>query len=280
MSPDLASEPKRLTDGSIRMTQGIALFLSAFLTMLAIGWLSRSKYFGFDDRQVTSTERERLQRTYASTDGWIWGIGMCSLPLLVFLVHKLLVVVHVCVLPDAEPGGYPLYIRPLIWFFPAAFISIFVAALIEHFLLRWYLRERYTELQLYWGLGYGFDSIRVLKFLFALSLPVIIYFSILIPRCYYYFTDSGILISNFHSFDTIEYGYDDVTEITETRSIKGRKGNIIRTRRYRINFGDGYTWEPHKTASTIEEKNEPKLMDYVSTKSGVPIKVHDPYPSK
>jgi hypothetical protein len=166
-----------------------------------------------------------------------------------------------------------------IWWLPAIFISIFLAAIPMHYLYLSILgRERYAEYTEYTNLKHGMDGWILLRYMAYVMLPICICFSLLAIDSYLRVTEEKFISNDLLSLGAREYEFGEIERIDLTKSFKAPNGNIVHRSFYSILFIDGYEFSFDSSVSEIDFDKQQEVISYILENSTAEVKVNDPYP--
>lgn len=266
----MSDETSWLSSG---ITGGLA---AAIFVPLIVLVLRRLK--GLQPQQTTERPLEELVKEY---HWWNAGSGFIYLAISFVIAGALTWLTYnidIFISQFTQKSLFEFKTEWVIYALPAFFLAMILAIVPSYALLRKMLGDqRYAEYLDYYNRVHGIDSMKVLKGLAFVFVPLTLVGFFLIFNTVTKVTETGIVFSGFTQLSTTTYTYNKVKKVELVKSFEAPNGNIVRDPHYIIYFADQQDWNLRDSLSDLDETQQKAIAEFVAGKAQLTISVSDPF---
>lgn len=206
-------------------------------------------------------------------------LGFVLVAFISFVIQGVLEMIYARQLSYQEPGLFVLGLQPIVWWIPALFFALFIAAIPLHYLFLAMLgRRRYAEYIEYGNQKFEINSWRVFRFLRNLMLPLCMVLTFMALDTYARVTNDRFVVNRFLEIGETAYHLDHLQTIVLVKSFAAPGGNIVRRPHYVLRFQDGSEFDFHTFPAETDFQQQQSLVGFLVDATGLTVIEEDPYP--
>lgn len=179
-----------------------------------------------------------------------------------------------------DTDRFVLPLPSVVWFIPAFFLALFIAAIPLHYLYLGLLgRRRYAEFTEYGNQKFKIDSWKLFRYLGYLMLPLCLILTSLAFDTYARVTERAFVVNAFFGIGEKRYRFSQLTALELIQSFEAPNGDIIRKSHYVVTFDDGAVYDFRKSPNELNLQQQRRLVHFLSDASGLDVLTRDPFPA-
>lgn len=224
-------------------------------------------------------ELDQLRKEYGRWEARAYCLSITFIAIITFSLWSILTLVADLHESRLDDGVFLIYEPSIALVISSFFLAITMSDIpIRYLYSRVMGPERYAEYIEYGNRKHGINSDKVLRYMAYFIVPVSVLFSLMSLDSYMKVTSSEVLVNNFFSTGVSRYSFSDIEYLRLVKSFEAPNGSIVREHYAIIRFNDGNEFNFHKTLHDSDIHEQFRIIDYLSSRSGVEILVDDPYP--
>ncbi len=253
------------------LSPAIATTLVAALGVpLCLALLRRMKTFRhFPDRDKGFAQ---LSSEYARWELMSLPVLMVVVGLIAWVLWLGLDAVYQRQLVHRGPGLFLVQLPAIVWWIPAFFLALFLAAIPQHFLYLALLgRVRYAEYIEYGNQKFGIDSWKLFRYLGNLTIPLCLLLTFLALDTYTRVTRDAFVVNEFFGVGETAYRFSDLQAIVLVETFVAANGDVVSAPHYVIRFDDGSAFDFRRSPTETAFAQQQVLVRFLQTASGIEV---------
>lgn len=224
-------------------------------------------------------ELDQLQKEYGRWEERAYYLSVVFVAIITFSLWSVLMLVARLHESRLDDGVFLIYEPSIALLISSFFLAVIMSDIpIRYLYSRIMGPERYAEYIEHVNRKHGINSEKFLRYMAYFTVPVCILFSVMSLDSYMKVTGSEVLFNNFFGAGVSRYAFSDIEDLRLVKSFEAPNGSIVREHYSIIRFNDGNEFNFHKTLHDSDIHEQVRIIDYLSSESGIEILVDDPYP--